>query len=30
VQRKAKLLKKEGVQVKDGKIVNFEKVLFKF
>jgi len=30
VQNKIELLRKEGVQVKDGKIVNFEKVLFKF
>ena len=30
VQNKIELLRKEGVQVKDGKIVNFEKVSFKF
>jgi len=30
VQRKAELLRKEGVQVKDGRIVNFERTLFKF
>ena len=30
VQNKVELLRKEGVQVKDGKIVDFEKVLFKF
>lgn len=30
VQNKVELLKKEGVQVKDGKIVDFEKILFKF
>jgi methylated-DNA-[protein]-cysteine S-methyltransferase len=30
VQEKAELLRREGVKVKDGKIVNFEKVLFKF
>jgi len=30
VQNKVYLLRKEKVQVKDGKIVNFEKVLFKF
>lgn len=30
VKRKIALLKKEGVCVHDGKIVNFEKVLFKF
>ena len=30
VQNKAELLRKERVQVKDGKIVDFEKVLFKF
>ena len=30
VQRKVELLRREGVQVKDGKIVNFEKVLFEF
>jgi alkylated DNA nucleotide flippase Atl1 len=30
VQKKVELLRKEGVQVKDGKIVDFEKVLFKF
>jgi alkylated DNA nucleotide flippase Atl1 len=30
VQKKVELLRKEGVRVKDGKIVDFEKVLFKF
>ncbi len=30
VQKKVELLRREGVQVKDGKIVNFEKVLFEF
>ncbi len=30
VQRKAELLRKEGVQVKDGRIVNFDRILFKF
>ena len=30
VQNKVELLRKEGVQVIDGKIVDFEKVLFKF
>jgi len=30
VQKKAELLRKEGVQVKDGRIVNFERTLFKF
>ena len=30
VQDKIELLKKESVQVKDGKIVDFERVLFKF
>ncbi len=27
---KIKLLRKEGIKIKDGKIVNFEKVLHKF
>lgn len=30
VRKKIALLKKEGVQVQNGKIVGFEKVLFKF
>ena len=30
VRRKIALLKKEGVRVQNGKIVSFEKVLFKF
>jgi len=30
VQNKIELLRKEKVQVKDGKIVDFERVLFKF
>jgi len=30
VQNKIELLRKENVQVKDGKIVDFERVLFKF
>jgi len=30
VERKTRLLKKEGVRVKNGRIVGFEKVLFKF
>jgi hypothetical protein len=30
VQNKVELLRKEGVKVKDGRIVDFEKVLFKF
>ena len=30
VQKKAELLRKEGVQVKDGRIVNFDRILFKF
>jgi O-6-methylguanine DNA methyltransferase len=30
VRDKVELLRKEGVQVKDGKIVDFEKALFKF
>ncbi len=28
--KKTKMLKKEGVEVKNGKIMNFEKVLYKF
>ncbi len=30
VERKTRLLKKEGVKVKNGRIVGFEKVLFRF
>ena len=30
VERKIRMLRKEAVIVKDGRIVNFEKVLFKF
>jgi len=30
IERKIRLLKKENVGVRNGKIVNFEKVLFKF
>jgi methylated-DNA-[protein]-cysteine S-methyltransferase len=30
IKRKVALLKKEGVHVKDGKVVNFDKKLFKF
>lgn len=30
VQNKVELLRKEGVKVKNGRIVDFEKVLFKF
>jgi methylated-DNA-[protein]-cysteine S-methyltransferase len=30
VQNKIKLLTKEGIQIKEGKIVDFAKVLFKF
>lgn len=30
VQRKIRMLKKERVEVRNGKIVNFEKVLFRF
>jgi len=30
VKEKARLLRKEGVQVTNGRIVNFEKVLFRF
>jgi len=30
VQNKVELLRKERVQVKDGKIIDFQKVLFKF
>jgi len=30
VENKIKLLRKEGIQIKDGKIIDFEKVLFKF
>ncbi len=30
IKRKIQLLRKEGVRVKNGKIANFEKVLFKF
>jgi len=30
IEKKVRLLKKEGLEIKNGKIVNFEKVLFKF
>ena len=30
IKEKIKLLEKEGVEVKDNKIINFEKVLYKF
>jgi len=30
MQRKVKLLKMEGVEVRDGRIIDFEKVLFRF
>ena len=30
IEKKVQLLKKEGLEVKNGKIVNFKKVLFKF
>jgi methylated-DNA-[protein]-cysteine S-methyltransferase len=30
IKRKAALLKKEGVRIKDGKVVDFEKKLYKF
>ena len=30
IEKKVRLLKKEGLEVRNGKIVNFEKVLFKF
>ena len=30
IKKKIALLKKEGVRVQNGKVVNFEKVLFKF
>ena len=30
VRKKINMLRKEGIEIRDGKIVNFEKVLFKF
>ena len=30
VKRKVKLLEKEGIEIKDNKILNFEKFLFEF
>lgn len=30
IQEKIKLLEKEGIKVKDNKIINFEKVLYRF
>jgi len=30
IQRKIKMLKNEGVEIRDGKIENFEKILFRF
>lgn len=30
IKKKIQLLRKEGIRVKNGKIANFEKVLFKF
>jgi len=30
IKKKIQLLKKEGIEVKNGRIANFEKVLFKF
>jgi len=30
IQRKIKMLKAEGVEIKGGKIKNFEKILFRF
>ncbi|MBI2647342.1 cysteine methyltransferase, partial [Candidatus Woesearchaeota archaeon] len=30
LKKKAELLRKEGIKVKDNKIVEFEKVLFRF
>ena len=30
IKEKIKLLKKEGINIKNNKIINFEKVLFKF
>ena len=30
IQRKIKMLKAEGVEIKDGKVKNFDKVLFRF
>ena len=30
LKKKINMLKKEGIEIRDGKIVNFEKVLFRF
>ncbi|RLG10170.1 cysteine methyltransferase [Candidatus Pacearchaeota archaeon] len=30
IQRKIKILKKEGIKIRNGKVLNFDKVLFKF
>lgn len=30
IEKKIKLLKKDGIEIKDGKVVNFESVLFEF
>jgi hypothetical protein len=30
IEKKIKMLKDEGVEVEDGKVSNFEKVLFRF
>jgi len=30
IQKKIKMLRAEGVEIKDGKIKNFDKILFRF
>ena len=30
IQEKIKLLGEEGIEIRDGRIVNFEKILFRF
>jgi hypothetical protein len=30
IQRKMKMLKAEGIEINDGKIENFDKILFRF